>query len=45
MIILIGGKKGGSGKSTITMNLASELARQKKDVMIVDTDRQSSTAE
>ncbi len=45
MIILIGGKKGGSGKSTITMNLASALARQKKDVMIVDTDRQSSTAE
>ena len=45
MIILIGGKKGGSGKSTITMNLASELARQKKDVIIVDTDRQSSTAE
>ncbi len=45
MIILIGGKKGGSGKSTITMNLAAELARQKKDVMIVDTDRQSSTAE
>lgn len=45
MIILIGGKKGGSGKSTITINLASELARQKKDVMIVDTDRQSSTAE
>lgn len=45
MIILIGGKKGGSGKSTITMNLAAELVRQKKDVMIVDTDRQSSTAE
>jgi chromosome partitioning protein len=45
MIILIGGKKGGSGKSTITMNIASELAKQKKDVMIVDTDRQSSTAE
>jgi chromosome partitioning protein len=45
MILLIGGKKGGSGKSTITMNIAAELVRQKKDVIIVDTDRQSSTAD
>jgi len=45
MILLIGGRKGGSGKSTITMNLATLLASEGKDVIIVDADMQSSSAE
>jgi len=38
MIILIGGRKGGSGKSTITVNLSALLAKQGKDVIMVDAD-------
>jgi chromosome partitioning protein len=45
MIIFVGGKKGGSGKSTITMNIAAELAGQGKDIIIVDADRQASITE
>lgn len=39
-IIIIGGEKGGVGKSTITTNLAVELANRGADVMIIDTDPQ-----
>jgi len=45
MIILIGGRKGGSGKSTITVNLAALLAKKGKDVMIVDADVQVTSSE
>jgi len=44
MIILVGSQKGGAGKSTIAINLAAELARQKEDVVIVDADQQRSAA-
>lgn len=44
MIILIGSQKGGSGKSTVAVNLATEYARQGKDVCLVDADRQRSAA-
>jgi chromosome partitioning protein len=44
MILLVGGRKGGSGKSTICMNLCAALAQAGKDVMLVDADKQSSSA-
>jgi len=40
LIILCGGEKGGTGKSTLATNLAVWLAHQGKDVLLVDTDRQ-----
>lgn len=39
-IIVIGGEKGGVGKSTITTNLAVELAYRGAEVIIIDTDPQ-----
>lgn len=39
MIVLFGGEKGGTGKSTLATNLAVWLARQGRDVLLVDTDR------
>lgn len=39
MIITIGGTKGGPGKSTVTQNIAAELARQEIRCVIVDADR------
>lgn len=44
MIVLIGGTKGGSGKSTICMNIAACLAQETKDFILVDTDVQPSSA-
>jgi len=44
MIILIGSQKGGVGKSTISINLSAALATKGKDVVLVDTDRQSSSS-
>lgn len=44
MIILFGGTKGGSGKSTITTNIAAYLAGEGCDVAIMDTDKQGSSA-
>ncbi len=44
MIILIGSKKGGVGKSTIATNIATNLAVQKKDVVLVDADRQGTSS-
>lgn len=40
MIISITSQKGGPGKSTIATNVAVELARQGKDVCLVDADPQ-----
>mgnify|MGYP000143703045 CR=1 FL=1 len=44
MIILIGSQKGGSGKSTTSVNIAALLAGKGKDVVLVDADRQSTAA-
>ena len=40
MILLLGGEKGGTGKSTVAVNLAVWLARQGTDVVLIDTDLQ-----
>jgi chromosome partitioning protein len=40
MIILIGGEKGGTGKTTVATNLSACLAAAKRDVLLVDADRQ-----
>jgi chromosome partitioning protein len=44
MVILIGGEKGGTGKSTLTINLAVMHSLKKKDVLIVDADKQGTTS-
>jgi len=44
MIILIGSQKGGCGKSTTSVNLCAELAKQGFDVVLVDADRQCTSA-
>lgn len=44
MIIFIGSQKGGCGKSTTCVNIASELVRQVKDVVLVDADRQGTSS-
>lgn len=42
MIILIGGEKGGTGKTTIATNLAAMRALSGRDVLLIDTDPQGS---
>ena len=44
MILLLGGEKGGTGKSTLATNLAVWLADQEKDVVLIDTDRQRTSS-
>ena len=44
MIILIGGEKGGTGKTTLATNLAAQRAAAGVDVLLVDTDRQGSAS-
>jgi chromosome partitioning protein len=39
-LFVIGGQKGGTGKSTIATNLAVALTRARRQVLLVDTDRQ-----
>lgn len=41
-IVIIGGEKGGTGKTTIATNLAVVRALENKDTLLVDTDPQSS---
>lgn len=41
MIILVGSNKGGCGKSTTIVNLAVAFAKDKKEVLVIDADRQS----
>jgi chromosome partitioning protein len=42
MIVMIGGIKGGTGKSTVATNLAAYLANQGADVLLLDVDPQAS---
>ena len=44
MLVLIGGEKGGTGKSTLATNLAAWLACHGKDVLVLDSDRQATSA-
>jgi len=41
MIVLIGGEKGGTGKTTIATNLAAVQAHNGNDVLLLDTDKQA----
>lgn len=43
MIIVIGGEKGGTGKSTIATNLAQMRTARGKDALLVDTDKQETS--
>lgn len=40
MVILVGGEKGGPGKTTIAVNLAAMRLLNKRDALLIDTDRQ-----
>lgn len=44
MIIVIGGEKGGTGKTTICTNIASIMTREGSDLLIIDTDKQGSAS-
>jgi len=44
MIVLIGGEKGGTGKTTIATNLAAMRAINGHDILLVDTDKQGSAS-
>ena len=45
MVYLIGGLKGGVGKTTTAINLAIYLSGQGRDVLFVDADAQASASE
>lgn len=44
MIILVGGVKGGSGKSTIATNISVALSHFRHDVLLIDTDNQKTSS-
>lgn len=45
MIIVIGGIKGGSGKTTVATNLAVIRSREGKDVLLIDADDQETSSD
>lgn len=44
-IVLVGGEKGGTGKTTTAVNFAAFLAAEGRDVLLVDTDPQTSASD
>jgi chromosome partitioning protein len=44
MIVAVLGEKGGTGKTTLATNLAGMRAAEKRDVLIIDADRQGSAS-
>ena len=42
MILLVGGEKGGSGKSCLAQNIAVFLQQQGQDILLLDADPQGS---
>jgi chromosome partitioning protein len=44
MIVLIGGEKGGTGKTTLAIHLAAQRTASGRDVLLVDTDKQGSAS-
>lgn len=45
MIILIGGEKGGSGKSCLAQNLAVYMQQKNRDILLLDADPQGTTTD
>ena len=45
MILLVGGEKGGSGKSCLAQNIAVYLQHRQKDVLLLDADPQGTTTD
>lgn len=45
MVVLIGGEKGGTGKTTVATNLAALRSWEGRDVLLVDTDKQGSASD
>ena len=43
-IIAVGNLKGGTGKSTIAVNLACRLAEKQRSVLLIDADPQGTAA-
>lgn len=44
-IVLVGGEKGGTGKTTTAVNFAAFLTAEGRDVLLVDTDPQTSASD
>lgn len=44
MVLLLGGEKGGSGKTTLAVNLAAIRTKEAGSVLLVDTDRQPTSS-
>jgi len=44
-VVVVGNEKGGVGKTTLAVNLATMCALAGKDVLLVDTDRQESSSD
>jgi chromosome partitioning protein len=45
MVVLIGGEKGGTGKTTMATSIAALRAGEGRDVLLVDTDKQGSASD
>lgn len=45
MVILVGGEKGGTGKSTIAINLGVIHAHKNKEILLIDADKQGTTSQ